>query len=309
MPSKKREYFSFVKRLLIFAVILFAVDFLLGKCIGFLYFKMEKGNTARITYVMTKAKEDIVVFGSSRANHHYVPSFLEDSFHVKTYNAGMDGQSMPYYYCVLKAIQSRTHPKIVILDLNLDEFELSETGYNRLSALLPYYYLIKDIQPVINLRGPYEKLKSVSNLYRYNSFILPAVVNNIVKRKDDSEKGYVPLSKELSSDTKPLVDALKNYTLDTLKVSLFKSFIKDATAKGSKVFVFISPMFRIQQAMTPTVSKAMAICKEENIPFVDFGQSSLFIAHPEYFQNSSHLNSKGADIYTRMICSEIRSRM
>ncbi len=307
MNEVSKNYIIFFKKFVILLLVMIAIDLLLGKLLAHFYFKMKTGESSRITYAMTKANEEIIVFGSSRANHNYVPDILEDSFHLKAYNAGIDGQSILFHYCILKNIQLRTKPRIIILDLKVDEFEKSELAYNRLYALLPYYTVCKNIQPIVNLRSPYESVKSLSNLYRYNSFILPVILNNILSRTDDSKKGYVPLNKSLDSNLLLLSARKKNIILDTVKVNIFRSFIKEAKELNGNVFVFISPIYQKNSTITSTIATAEKICSEENILFINYCETPFFNDHPEYFQDIFHLNNHGAKIFTHMISDAIKN--
>lgn len=302
-----KGYIGFFKKTVVLILLLIATDILLGKLLAHFYFKMKTGQTARITYAMTKADEELIVFGSSRANHNYVPDILEDSLKLSVYNAGVDGQSILYHYCVLKNIKLRSDPKIILLDININEFENSEIAYNKLYALLPYYNLYENIRPVVNLRSPYESVKTISSLYRYNSFILPIVINNTVSRTDDSQKGYIPLYKTLATDFSSRPPIHNNIELDTVKVNMFRSFLQEAKQSNSRVCVFISPIYRDQHKLSPTITMAEQIAKQENVSFFDHSKSSLFNEHPEYFQDELHLNNKGAEIYTRLIFQKIKN--
>jgi len=302
-----KSYIIFFKKLAILLLLLVAVDVLLGKLLAHYYFKMRTGQSARITYAMTKANEEVIVFGSSRANHNYVPGILEDIFHLKAYNAGVDGQSILYHYCVLKNIQLRVKPRVIILDLNVDEFAKDELSYNRLYALLPYYTVCKNIQPVVDLRSPYEPIKSLSNLYRYNSFILPVILNTTLSRTDDSKKGYVPLHRSLDLNLPVGSSGKKSIETDSVKVNIFRSFIQDAKGSGANVFVFVSPRYQKQHSITSTIAIAEKICSLQQVSFINYCESSFFNTHPEYFQDIFHLNNNGAEIYTRMICEAIKN--
>ena len=282
-----------------------ALDISLGYLLQHYYLKMNTGEASRITYSITKASEEMFIFGSSRANHNYIPDILEDSLHLSAYNSGTDGQNILFDYCVLQSIRERTKPKIIILDLNINEFEESRLGYDKLNVLLPYYKTNKNIQPVINLRSPYEKFKTMSNLYRYNSFALTILINNIIKRKDDSRKGYVPLYNTINTTLeKPM--AVKRLPLDTVKVNVFRSFLKEAKKDNCRVFVFISPIFQKDIPVSETVLTAEAICKQESVYFKSYTGFPVFNDHADYFQDRSHLNNKGAEVYTKIISTEIK---
>jgi len=246
------------------------------------------------------------VFGSSRAIHHYEPTVLEDSLKLTTYNAGRDGQGILYCYAVLKSILKRDTSRAIILDINLGEFIQSQNSYNRLSVLLPYYKTNRQVRPVVNLKSRYEKIKTFSSLYCYNSLALSIVLNNLIKRNETIKKGYQPLFKILN---KPLKEG--NYSedvgnIDSIKVNYFRYFIKDALSANCKIYVFVSPIYYLNDSLDTSVQIARQICEQYNVQFSDYSQSSVFLKHPEYFQDISHLNNEGAKIYSSMVSEDIK---
>jgi hypothetical protein len=42
------------------------------------------------------------------------------------------------------------------------------------------------------------------------------------------------------------------------------------------------------------------------IPFMDHYRDSTFVGHPELFYDFGHLNRKGAEIYSEMVCKELK---
>lgn len=300
-----KSIIQFIKRAIALALAVIVIDFALGKVMAHFYFKMTSGQTARITYAMTKANENMIVFGSSRANHNYASDILQDSFHTTVYNAGIDAQSILFHYCVLSSIKKRVQPEVVILDLNVDEFEASSVSYDRLYTLLPYYNNNEAIKPIVNHRSKFEYVKAWSNLYRYNSFVLPVFLNNVVHRQDDAINGYVPLTRTLDSNLVKSV-ARKPKALDSVKLDVFKSFLKEAVASNCKVFVFVSPTFRDAVNTHASLSIAEKICREANIPFVNYCNDVVFNNHPDYFQDPQHLNKTGAERYTKLVVENIK---
>ena len=255
---------------------------------------------------MNKANEQLIILGSSRANHHYVPTVFSDSLRVSAYNAGRDQQGILYHYCVLKNVLARKSTRLVILDLLPDEFAYNPTTYNALSELLPYYNSHKELRPIINMRSYFEEYKSLSSLYRYNSLISTIIVNNILTRKDTSVQGYLPLGKKWKGSPKN-VDVKPDDLLDSVKIKIFESFLSDAKNAGVKVFVFVSPRYEKTTTITSSIRKAKEICDRSSVVFNDFSQDKYFLERPDLFQNANHLNDTGAGLYSRQIASEIKS--
>lgn len=81
-------------------------------------------------FISDEVDANILIFGSSRAAHHYVPSILSDSLDMSCYNCGMDGNGIIYGYGKLKTITARYYPKIVILTSSLHSICLQTTIAN-----------------------------------------------------------------------------------------------------------------------------------------------------------------------------------
>ena len=97
--------------------IVFLLDFSIGKTLRYFYFKQKCGRQYRATYAIEKTTADVLIFGSSRAYHHYVPGIIEDKMQQSCYNTGSPGQSLLFNYATLKAILKRYSPKLIVLDV------------------------------------------------------------------------------------------------------------------------------------------------------------------------------------------------
>ena len=134
-----------------FVIIFVITDFLFGTLASKLFFNQETGKYARSTYVIKKAKEDIIVFGSSHAHRHYVPEVISKKLSKTCYNAGADGQQLVYHNVLQKMILNRYHPEIIILNIDEEFLFKSNKSIDRLGDLHPYYFDFKDEVYIIKL--------------------------------------------------------------------------------------------------------------------------------------------------------------
>ena len=303
-----KGYGKFFARLLILAASFFIIDLLIGSVLHHFYFTQTSGYQYRLTYVIEHSKEDMLVLGSSRANHHYVPGIFQDSLKLSFYNAGIDGQFILFEDAVTRCILKRYSPKYMILDFSDDEFVFSETSYDRLSDLLPYYSdHSSEIESVINLRGRYEKIKLLSKMYPFNSVILSIAVGNLElnqARKED-QQGYVPLSGNIDYNVKLLEP--KEEKTDTNKINAFKDVIIRCQNAGVKLFVVVSPYY--QSINSGSLKLGAEICGNMNVPFLDFSSDELFVQKKELFKDAKHLNNTGAEIFSQKLAKDINSNL
>lgn len=99
----------------------------------------DRGDTARNEYIANKVTAPVLIFGSSRAIHHYDPRIFKDSLEVDCYNCGQDGMGIVLFYGRYKMITQRYIPKLIIYDA-LAGFDIAENdNYGYLTWLKPYY--------------------------------------------------------------------------------------------------------------------------------------------------------------------------
>ena len=303
----KKQVSKFILKTLLFLMILFFLDYIIGEILRNLYFKQDSGYLYRTTYALDSTKADILIFGSSTANHHYYPPLFEKRLNMTVYNTGRDGNTVFYNYAVLKSVLKRYTPKIAILNFDIGEFEKEQDSYDRLSSLLPYFKEHPNIRPIIELRGPYEKYKLLSKIYPFNSLIFSIGIGNTdynrSRKNIDDEQGYVPLTnhwnKKIYNDTSNI-----KYKLDSNKIDALKSFIKDCVNSNIQLFIFISPRFIKYDSKDQSIEIMRAIAKVFAIPFYDYSKDSFFWSHPELFDDQTHMNDSGAKVFSNKVIDD-----
>jgi hypothetical protein len=305
----KNDKILILKKLLLLFIVVFVLDFAIGAFLKKSYYAQKSGADYRTTEVVDVVKPDILVLGSSRASHHYDISIIEDSLKLSAYNGGRDGSFMFFYYAMLEASLKRYHPKMVIVDIIPDEFEETASSYDRLSVLLPYYKSHPELREVCELRGKFEKIKLLSKIYPYNSKLFSALTTVLhLKQKDEDDaklKGYIPMSNVLTG-AKPF-EKLSGKT-DSIKVKYFKKFISDCQTAGVKLMVIVSPIYVQYQVNNPNITIAKRMCDSAHVPFYDYSTSKDFDNVGQY-ADAHHLNSQGAEQFTKMNIANIRKAL
>lgn len=308
LNNKNNSYVLFFLRLGVFISTLFVLDELTGMLVRHFYFTQHSGTMYRTTFSMESATPDIIIFGTSRATHHYKPEVFERDLGMTCYNAGKDGTQILYHYAVLQSVLKRYTPKIIILDISIKEILKTDEKYDWLSSLLPYYKRHPEIRRVVDLKSYFEKYKLFSASYPFNSEILTIARSNGITGNEKEEKGYLPLEKEWSG---PLTSDSPHepYKIDSVKLQYFEKFIEDCKKANTRLYVMLSPVY-IRYDQTPVSLLAIRkICQDHNIPFYDYSKSTEFLTNPSLFQNRSHMNDKGATIYSEKVAKEIKNNL
>lgn len=303
---KKHPFKYFLVKLAGFFVIVFVLDFSIGNFLSFFYFRQESGLQYRTTYSLEKTTADVLVFGSSRANHHYHPEVFEKGLNSSYYNVGRDGNFIFYHSAILKGVLKRFSPKTIILDFVGEEFRQNQDSYDRLSSLLPYYKNHPEIRPIVELKSKFEKIKMRSTIYPYNSLMFTIAVGNtdFNKTRRADVKGYVPLSKTWNNPIQ--IDSIRSeYEIDSLKVKAYDSFIRDCLKSKISLYIICSPYFVKSKFADPSILLGQEIAKKYNVKFFDYSNDSIFISNPAFFADKAHLNDRGAKAFSNLVIDQI----
>ncbi len=280
-------------------------DQVIGRILRHYYFKQLSGLYYRTTFAIDSTTADILIFGSSRANHHYVPEIFEDSLNLSFYNLGREGNFLLYNYAVFKSLVKRYTPKIVLFDVNIDELNYEKASYDRLSSLLPYYRDHPEIRNVIELKSPYEKLKLVSEIYPFNSSLITIVIGNteINKTRKKDREGYVPLMGYLGDTIKSKIE-IRSELPDTNKVNAILEIIQYCNMHKIQLIFIQSPIFA-KVKKTKSTDLAEHLFKQNKVPFWDYLNDPFFLHNPDYFQDKDHLNDLGATCFSKLIVKRL----
>ena len=299
----KHPLLYFLLRFALLFLVLVICDFGLGRLLQHYYFTQTSGAAARTTYAMEEITAEGLIFGSSRASHHYVPEILSSQLNMGFYNTGRDGNYIFYNLAVLRTILKRYTPEIIILDANVDIFHKTPANYDRLASLLPYYETHEEIRSIVELRSRFEKWKLYSRIYPYNSLLGSIAIRNLESGKQATEgDGYVPIYDQWEYDIKP--KEFSHKVLDEKLIDGFRSFVQEARDAGSEVFVIISPFYATYDEV-PGLPLIEKICQEEGVHFKDDAQSEFFLSRGELFGDYAHLNHEGAMLFSEQIAGWI----
>lgn len=101
---------KFLLKVGFFFLALIIVDRALGMVFAYMGEHAKGGYVGHHVYVTDKTNEDILIFGSSRAIHHYNPQIISDSLGMTCYNCGQNGNGIVLFYGMWQMIKERYQP-------------------------------------------------------------------------------------------------------------------------------------------------------------------------------------------------------
>ena len=298
---------KFLINIICFCILFFVVDRSVGFCLDYLRGNAKGGATKELHYIANESTDDVVIFGSSRANHHYVPQIIEDSLGMTCFNMGQDGNGIVLMYGRYQMLLERYNPKLIIYDVYLFDYSTIYDNLRYLDLLKEFYDKDCIKKEFVELAGWEERMKMTSKMYRNNSKVMTIVGDNVMCRSRN--KGYLPLYGVVTDSTKyeyEVVDSL-TWTLDSVKLSLFERFVADVRDRDIPLVMFVSPI--CAKSARVDYAEAEKICTKYDVPFYYLMEMDGIASDCTMFQDRTHMNNTGAEKYTREIIPLLREAL
>lgn len=292
---------KYIIRILLFFLLVAVLDVIFGFACQYMNDHSKGGGIKSRYYVCKESKDDILVFGSSRAKHHYVPDVIENALGMTCYNVGEDGNGIIMSYGFLKMITQRYSPKLIIYDVTgYDMYQDDNVKY--LDMIKPFYYE-PGIDTLFWTVEPKTRIMMISNLYRYNTTCI-RVIGNFFHPIGSYPKGYCPLHKTMNYE--PDVKEKKGGRIDSLKLSFFESFILLTQQKGIDLICCVSPSYK-PQTDESYYEPVKQLCDQYSIVFINDCDDTDISDNRSYFQDVTHMNDVGARMFTTKLTQLINN--
>ena len=307
--SMKNQYLKFGYKLLILLAIMLVIDRVGGAAMAYFFEKEPLGDAAAFSHAIENPKEDILIYGSSRALHTYDPRVFQKTTGLSCFNCGRNASTIIYHSAIIpSALNQPDHkPKAIILDLTPKElsWRSGEDGNDILAGMiLPYVGKNKQFEAMAKDLFPKELLKSkVSKLYAYNSMIL-SIIRNYSKKGNDNIDGYQPLHGSKVDAVPPSI--AMNAEIDQYAKKKLEFFVKSVTDQHIPLFVIVSPIYLKKYALTESLKESKAILDKYNVPMWDYEFDTAYVK-PSLFYDNVHMNTKGAEMFSDMIAKRVEA--
>ena len=261
------------------------------------------GSTANCEYIAKLSKDDVIILGSSRATHHYIPQIIEDSLGMSCYNCGEEGNGVVLAYGRLRMLTNRYKPKLIIYEIHPGyDYGVGDPNSKYLGYLRPYYNesgikaIFDDFDDELSC------VKMNSQMYQNTSRLLPDLLDNVFYR--DNMKGYEPLQGKLNPK-KIKKRISEEFKFDELKFSYLEKIIVLAKKMKIPILFSISPKYNSSNELS-YYKPALQLCEKYGVYVANHLDDCDFVNQDTLFQDASHLNSEGAEIYTRKFSKELK---
>lgn len=292
-------------------------------CMGFLqlvFLVFRKGYNNYYTFEQSRLHEiirggnyyDALFIGSSRTYYHVNPKIVDSVLHIKSFNAGIDGADLLETTMVLKCyLQTHRKPHYVIADLSTPAFDISEASI--LNPNMYFQYLDNDI--IFNTLKAYKRVWLLKYLpflqiTESDDHIKQGVLAGLVGKEKPLEptyNGYL----ESGTDTIPLPFKVKYMTTDfpvrPAGIELMEELIQICKDNGIQLIVTYAPVYdlkdeKLNTAFFPTLK---FMCDTSKTPFLNYRYLKINTDN-SLFRDELHLNKHGAEIFTRILATDLK---
>lgn len=295
-----------MKRYITYIIIFYSAVFVVDRTVGFacdyLYSHAKGGDTKHTYDVFNNVTADIIILGSSRALHHYVPSIIEDSTGLSCYNCACDNQGIINMYGRYKMIAKRKKPKYVICEIlpSLDIYK-DVDNIKYLNSFKPFRNN-PELAEIIKDYSLLEYLKTNSFIYRYNTYIFQLLKDYTKSARLYADKGFSPSKGRMNYNPEPYKEVIGE--VDTFKVRHIHKLIETTQKDNVDLIFAVSPRYNADNDSSFKLLKE--ICKQNNISFISFYNKTSLNTRKELFKDRSHLNETGAYEYTKAFVKAIK---
>ena len=245
---------------------------------------------------------DLVIMGSSRAWVQISPAILDSVLLTHSYNLGQNGSAFNRQY-TRYLIYRKHNPKPHIIVQNIDFKTLTFTsGYDQYQYFP--YFCDTDVRNLIIPHEEYTLADRTLPFYRYANFGITKLFEN----KRTSVQGFAEHDKQWNVDTLSLsIDT--TFVIDRRTLAAFDQFLADATAEGIQVILVHGPIHSFFTRHQKNIDQMWHIYQQfadkYNLPILDYTSDTL-CDNTQYFYNIMHLNSQGAEIFSRHLAEDLK---
>ena len=302
-----------MKNLVLKGILLIVLFFVLDAVVGMFGNRMLDNakwrKFGKEKYVLNVDTSDIFIFGSSRAEYHYVSNLIGDSLQKSVYNAGMSGCGFPYSCNMMKSMLKRHNPKMIILDvLTSDISDNNESvgfGINgAISSFKPYYGKNEVLSAFINSHSSFWERQCLSiNLFKFNSEFLNLIASLSNKPNDFGANGY---KKNLKNKRDIDITISNSYVENKEKMQMLEDLIVEIKERKIKLILIYSPSMVI---LDSSIQRELEnISTLFDVPFYNFSKSKTEIEQFE-FADAIHLNNIGAEIFSSILLDSLKTAL
>lgn len=255
---------------------------------------------------------NLLVLGGSCAWAHYDTQVIDTALCVNSFNLGIDGSSINRQLLKYEKFCSiHGKPNILIQNIDLGTLDFTH-GYER-EQFFSYFFYDRDLMRKFDQYENFTFAEKYVPCYRYLGYdevwLESLFRDNKQHHFEYLIKGYCGRDYLWDGSVLATMDTL-SFECNTVALSLFTDFIEKELSAGVEVLLVFSPIYQEVQDKLANLDEMYAlydsIANLYTLPILNY-HTIDFKGDTSYFYNGTHLNRKGAEVFTTKLAHDIDS--
>lgn len=287
-----------------FLLLVFLADRLAGKILENLYQNSTDITISKIRYTFYATNEDILIFGSSRAQNHYIPDTISKGTGYTSFNGGLGGQPLAFSLVQISKTLKRYKPKVIVLDVT-PNFTYDKDSDPRLNILAPFYHSDTLVRRILyNNFSKFERLKFLSSVYPYNSMIADLILA-LVYTPNVSVNGFIACPPGIANENWiPDENYENNGEIPAMQMGYIQEITNLCIQNKIDLWIILSPLYKTTDEELKISRDLKLFAEQQDVHFVDFSKN-IYFSDYKLFKDHLHLTSNGAEIFSEMVRDSI----
>lgn len=229
-------------------------------------------------------------------------------------NIGLDGSALIYSRSLLEVFINKDNLKLVILNIDLFEFQKqawSGNFYSMIERLAPLYGRYKFVDSALEKDSFWEKLKYAISSYRYNDLVLSILYKNLSDRREYRRELSPATIIKLPIDAVTMKEKFSDdIDIDPRKKVLLENMVDVCREKNIEIVMVVSPLYYPDKKVTDRdaylENYIQSIAKDKDVPFIKITQDTFseFRNH-RLFKDVWHLNHRGSEFFSARLADQL----
>lgn len=266
----------------------------------------------------TNNNYNILLLGTSRMRNGLDPHVIDSITGLSTYNAAVPGSNAIEANMILQSYLVNNLPPQMVC-LSADVILISSKKNISLPAAYVTCTDVPKIRSTLVDGGmplglydivPFLKLSEMTDLYRMSC--LEGLLRHLGKQKQTSNRNNGFINSDTSSIAKDKPNAKKQMPLNVKCVKALDELISTCRQHNIKLVFVYAPEYKHYYTCNVTnLKEVMGVYEERavkyGIPFLRYDSLDICL-EGKYFKDNSHLNAKGAYLYSTIFANDILNK-
>lgn len=260
---------------------------------------------------------NVLIMGSSRAWVQYNNQIIDDSLSLNSYNLGMNGADFRLQYIRLKTyLAHNKKPQLILQNIDTDLLDSNNKIFQPYQVIA---FLNDDsLKTIVQQAEIISRLDLCIPFFRYMGQAQAILVGlqefmGLKHYANKRVKGFKAVNMEWDGENfdKRKANGHFNARIDNSSNNEFDAYLQYCKTNAIKVVLVYAPVYTEYTSLITNIDSVRSIFNEKagkyNLHYFDYSKNNI-CRQKKYFYNATHLNSSGADLFTKLLVNDIKEQ-